>query len=237
MKLRKLNSDGCEDFNRFILRSRDGASEATPLHLLENEKTSSETSLEVNLSKINFSSRFEMGEYIVKQFEGHDLQKYLGDIGFWSGLALLWFDQFCPPARDGSRTVSMPYNYVLSHNYKHRYRHAVYITWQLVSRYGRNAQFLLCSEMPKRGELIEQLMARQDILSLEGAMNLASRLYTDPARKKFKKGAASRKGAGCVSRYISWLQQLELTHDLYSATSAELEKLLPSEFQRFLNAA
>ncbi|MDZ7685364.1 MAG: hypothetical protein U5O39_10520 [Gammaproteobacteria bacterium] len=76
-------------------------------------------------------------------------------------------------------------------------------------------------------------MARQYYLSCEGVMRLASRLYLDRERHTFKRGAAARASPGCVSRYISWLQQLELNYDLFSVTADELEQLLPAEFDRF----
>ena len=151
-----------------------------------------------------------------------------------TSLALLWFDRLCPPKPDGSRKPSMVYNYVLSDNFQHRPRHAIFTTWQLVSRYGEDARFLLSRELPVRGELIEQLMARQYFLNCDGVIRAASDLYYDSERETFKRGAAGRTGAGCVKRFMDLLQQLEVTYDLFSLSRENFVALMPAEFNRFL---
>lgn len=111
------------------------------------------------------------------------------------------------------------------------------MTWQLVNRYGADAKFLLSKEMATRGEITEQLMARQDNLSSEGIMLLASKLYFDPRTNSFKKGAASRTSPGCVSRYLVWLDQLKINYDVFMMSADDLESLLPNEFARFQGSA
>lgn len=234
MRIRKLTEYGQTEFTSYISRLRDGGVEEIPLWLLEHSDTSVEIEEAIDVEDINFSSRYEMGEYLCKKLKDTKIQKYIGDQGFWSWLALFWFSQLCPENKDKSRNPSMYYNYVLSKDYKHRPRQAVYMSWQLVHMYGEDARFLLCKEMSVRGELIEQLMARQDILSMRGVMTLASSLYTDKSNGQFKRGAAARDSAGCVSRFVSFLQQLELTYDLYMLKKNELEDLLPGEFAKFM---
>lgn len=233
MRIRRLNEHGIGEFERYIRQLREGKTVTDPEWILEDDRTSEPTHIPIELEKRSFPSRYELGEHLCEKLSGHNIQHYIGDRGFWSWIALFWFDELCPQ-KSGKRNPAMPYNYVLSHDYRHRPRHAVYITWQLVDRYGEASRFLLCKEVSTRGELIEQLMARQDILSLDGVMRLASQLYTDPNTGQFKKGAASRKSGGCVSRYVAWLQQLENTYDLFLATADDLKALLPSEFQRFI---
>jgi len=232
MKIRKLNAQGINEFSTFIENIRTGKNQNIPLHLLDSELYSEPLELDLEVTETRFNSRFEIGEYLTSVFCDKDIQSIIGDHGFWSWLALLWFDQLCPQV-NGLRKPSKEYNYILSKNYKHRPRHAIYMTWQLVSRYHDDAKFMLSKEPSTRGEITEQMMARQEILSSEGVMRLASALYYDPETGIFKKGAASRKSAGCVSRYISWLQQLQVTFDIFSITKEKLEALLPAEFNRF----
>ena len=234
MKLRKLTGKGLSEFSHFIQNLRDGQDLQTPKYLLDSEEHSEGVELDLDVTEEAFSSRYEMGEYLVELFRGKNIHSYMGDAGFWSWFALLWFEQLCP-VRDGKRKPSKEYNYILSPDYKHRPRHAIYMTWQLVSHYGPDALFLLGKEMSTRGELTEQMMARQENLSSEGVIRLASTLYLDPETRIFKRGAASRTGAGCIARYIRWLDQLRLTYDLFSITGEELEELLPGEFDRFRN--
>jgi hypothetical protein len=233
MKIRKLNDLGMKEFEYFVLNLRKGNSQNTPLHLLEAPPYSEEVNFDIEIEpERTFSSRFEIGVYLAGLFKDIDLQKHIGDRGFWTWFALVWFDQLCP-RKNKVRKPSMPYNYVLSADYKHRPRHAIYMTWQLVDRYGDDARFLLCKDPTTRGEMTEVLMARQSILSSRAVIQLASQLYFDPQSGGFKKGSAARKSAGCVARYISWIQQLQLTFDIFSITTDELEQLLPAEFDRF----
>lgn len=234
MKIRKLTTTGLSEFRHFIQNLRDGQTLQTPMYLLDSDEHSEAVELDLNVKQEAFASRYEMGEYLVTLFKEQRIHPFIGDSGFWSWLALLWFDQLCPSS-NGKRNPSKEYNYILSPEYNHRPRHAIYMTWQLVSHYGHDALFLLGKEMSTRGELTEQMMARQENLSSEGVIRLASTLYLNPETRIFKRGAASRTSAGCIARYIRWLDQLRLTYDLFSITKAELEELLPAEFERFRN--
>lgn len=233
MKMRKLNKSGIKEFERFIGNLRGGGQQNTPDYLLTDPSTSEPFEWDVELEQCAFATRYELGVYLAEKLKGVDAYKIMGDSGFWSALALFWFDQLCPQKVDGSRKTSMVYNYVLSENYNHRPRHAIFTTWQLVDLYGDFSHFLLSRELPVRGELIEQLMARQYFLSCAGVMQAASTLYYDPDRKTFKKGSAGRTSAGCVYRFVNWLQQLEINYDLFSISSDDLVGLMPKEFDRF----
>jgi|TARA_B110000503_G_C7162954_1_gene420520 hypothetical protein len=233
MNARKLNREGLRNFEEYIEALRMGEKLKTPTSLLTDIETSEGIDLNIQLSDQAFRSRYELGEALVKAIGEQNLQSLVGDTGFWSWLALYWFDQLCPPQLDESRKPSMVYNYLLSQSYNHRPRHAIFTTWQLVANYGDVAQFLLCKELPVRGELVEQMMARQYYMSCEGVMGAAAQLYWDPEKLSFRSGSASRKTAGCVSRFVAWLQQLELTYDLFSLNAEDLLALMPPEFDRF----
>lgn len=233
MKIRKLNKAGIKEFERFIANLSSDGKQNTPDYLLTDPSTSESLAWDLDLEKGEFANRYELGVYLIEKLDSVNVQKFIGDTGFWSALALLWFDQLCPEKADGSRNPSKVYNYVLSESHYHRPRHAIFTTWQLVELYGEDSYFLLSRDLPVRGELIEQLMARQYFLSCAGVMRAASALYYDPERKTFKKGAAGRTSAGCVYRFVNWLQQLEINYDLFSMSSEDLMGLMPKEFERF----
>ncbi|MFQ3246619.1 MAG: hypothetical protein ACI9SP_003272 [Arenicella sp.] len=236
MKVRKLNDHGIAEFTTFIDNCRSGYKQNIPSYLLEDDRSSVPLDIDISVIDREFASRFEIGIYLQEAFRGVEIQPLIGDQGFWSWFALLWFNKLCPLSIDGLRNPSKEYNYVLSKNYNHRPRHSIYMTWQLVNRYGNDVRFMLSKKPSTRGEITEQMMARQEFLTSDGAMRLASALYYDEKTGIFKKGAASRKSAGCVDRYVSWLQQLQVTYDLYSISKDELEELLPKEFDRFRSA-
>lgn len=230
---RRLNDAGLIEFENFVLDLRTNGTSSTPLYLLTDPSTSEPLGEQLALENTAFGTRYDLGVHLVEVLGTAEAGRFLGDRGFWSGLALFWFDQFCPAKEDGSRMPSKEYNYILSDNYNHRPRHAVFTTWQLVSRYGEDAKFLLSGSLPVRGELAEQLMARQYLLSCGGVIRTASQLYYDPDRNTYKKGSAARKSAGCIARYISWMDQLKVNYDLFSMSTDDLFNLMPREFDRF----
>ncbi|WP_370277411.1 hypothetical protein [Pontibacterium sp.] len=230
---RKLNDYGVLKFERFIEDLRAGAKQNTPHFLLTDHGTSEPLEEPVDLGSGEFETRYDLGVHLVKGLSSVDTQPLIGDVGFWSGLALYWFDQLCPVKADGSRNPSKSYNYILSQDYKHRPRHSVFTTWQLVEKYDRDSWFLLSKGLHVRGELIEQLMARQYFLSCDGLIRAASQLYFDSDRKTFKRGASGRTSPGCVYRYVNWLKQIEINYDLFSMSADDFLSLMPAEFDRF----
>lgn len=212
MLVRKLNSEGIAEFDRYLDLARENRSTEPPYWILDDDRVSQSVEDGFQIEQKVFRNRYEMGEYLAENVDENLDAQLFGDTGLWSWITLYWFDQFCPVDEDGNREVKKAYNYIPSSNYRHRYRHAIYMSWLLVRLYGKKARFLLSADMPVRGELIEQLMARQEILFFGGVMDLASTLYSDTDSGKFKRGAAGRTSPGCVSRYVAWLQQLALTY-------------------------
>lgn len=234
VEARRLNRKGMEAFGRYLDLLTDDGKLSVPFDLLEDPKTSESLSETVEVdSDLVFENRYQMGLYLVGLLSGTGSQNLLGDRGFWSWLALLWFEQLCPAGGDGKRKPSKEYNYILSENWRHRPRHALYTTWMLVANHGENALFML-SKMPhERGELIEQLAARQYFMACRGVIEAAHKIYYDSDRKTFKKGATSQRRGGNIRRFVSYLQQLDLTYDLGSISANSLLDILPREYDRF----
>ncbi|MCG7984688.1 MAG: hypothetical protein JAY90_18300 [Candidatus Thiodiazotropha lotti] len=230
---RRLNEQGMDAFQRHIQELADGTKLDTPAHLLTDPRYSEEIDTDVEVDPREFQTRFELGIYLTDILKETPIQALMGDTGFWSWLALYWFDQLCPQQANGTRKPSKPYNYILSPNYNHRPRHALFTTWMLVNRYGDTALFLLSKGPHERGELIEQLAARQYLISCQGVIETAKELYYDPERKTFKRGATSQKRQGNIRRFISYLQQLDLTYDLGTLASDALLEMLPDEYSAF----
>lgn len=233
MRLRRLNDPGILKFRDYIDSLRAGNKKAYPAYLLDDEQASSQIQISVEIERREFLNRYELGDYLRAQFADFDMQPFLGDCGFWSWIALFYFQQLCPE-QDGILRPAHAYNYILSKSFRERPRHSIYITWQLVNRYGPESRFLLSGELWKRGEAIDQIMMRANVLSFEGVIRLASELYTDPSSGGFKRGTTSRKKGGSVYRYMKWLKQIENTYDLHSISVDGLKSILPKEFGAFL---
>ena len=230
MKVRKLNVLGRSEFKKFLSEARAGISNQIPNHLLLDDQTSDPLGFDLEIEDKTFESRYEIGVYLVNLFQNVSEDLFISDYGLWDWFSLQWFDQLCP-VEGGILKPSKEYNYILSSDYRHRSRHAIYITWQLVSKYQEDVKFTL-SKLTERGEIAEQLMARQQILTSEGVMRVASKLYFDPNKNSFKRGAAGR-GEGSVIRYVAFLQQLQKNYYIDRISTDQLFSLLPPEFERF----
>lgn len=230
---RRLNKQGLESFQQHVLSLAKGEKLDTPAFLLTDPRYSESLDVDVRVELREFETRFELGQHVTEALNDVSVQSIMGDVGFWSWLALFWFEQLCPEQANGKRKPSKLYNYILSTNYNHRPRHAIYTTWMLVDRYGDTALFMLSKKPHERGELIEQLTARQYLITCRGVIEAAKELYYDPKRKTFKRGATSQKRRGNIRRFISYLQQLQLTYDLGTISSESLLKMLPEEYSLF----
>ena len=93
---------------------------------------------------------------------------------------------------------------------------------------------MLSKKPSDRGELIEQLAARQYFMSCRGVIEAAHQIYFDPDRRKFKRGSTSQTRGGNIRRFISYLQQLDLTYDLGTVTADSLMSILPPEYNGFV---
>jgi hypothetical protein len=84
----------------------------------------------------------------------------------------------------------------------------------------------------KRSDIFEQLAARQTIYGNPTIIVAAYHLYFDSAAQLPKRGAGG-KGAGSPRRLVSFIQQIDLTYDLWACTSEQFLGLLPKEFAKF----
>jgi hypothetical protein len=237
--LRKLNATGLAAFTDYLT---SGASGPAPVSLLTDMMTSEPLGKAIFPAARQFANRYEFGEYLVDLLSLFDPHAISLDRGLWSALALVWFDQLCPPDAQGKRKVAEAYRYVLSSDYKHYYRHLVRMPWQLVRDHGANSRFMLLAAkdgtepLRRHGEMVEQLGAVQSILRSRAIIGLASRLYGDPSTGRPKPGSAG-KGAGSVRRLGAVLQQIDLTFDVDVLPEEEALSILPREFNVWKGSA
>jgi len=231
-ELKRLNDEGLQLFSESIAAMRAASAGQVPTGILDDDRFSEAIENAPAVDHRKFESRYELGEYLVDVLSDFNWQDINHDAGLWSWLALYYFDQLCPTGAGGGRKPSMPYQYVLSRDYRYHSRHALRTTCDYVRQYGNAVRFMFSKSPDERGEIIEQLSARQEIAACPAVIEAASALYNDEARYTVKKGAAGR-GRGSIVRLIRVLQQYQLTYDLYSLTGNQLVNMLPAEFDRF----
>jgi len=241
MKLRRLNEKGLQDFADFIDRLALDPMLSPPSGILEDSEKTDVCRPGVEVERRKFSSRFEAAAHLYNKFIEAGISDNDLDRGVWAWLALLWFDQLCPPP--GKKARGWPGEQArwiptLS-DYRKHYRHLLAGPWRAYRFHSGNierARVLLCGPLYAPGDVSEQILSRQELVTNRGVVEVATRLYYDPLQKKLKRGAAG-KGPGSARRYADVLNQFDVTWDLYEMGSNEITTLLPQEFDRFMAAS
>ena len=237
MALKKLNKKGISQFENYLA---GGANGPPPLYLLDDpvysETVSAKISPPDDISVL--PDRYVFGNRLNDLLKDLNPTEINMDKGLWSGLALLWFDVFCPSASGGKRTPGAEYRYILSPNYKDYYRHLVRSPWRLVCDHGKNAKFALIAPragknpLAVNGEIFENICGRQQVLANRKIIEAANRLYFDVPKNRPKTGVAGS-GKGSARRFGLIFRQFDLTYDPASMPTDALTGLLPSEFERW----
>jgi hypothetical protein len=237
MKVRRLNTTGIEQFERFFDSLTDLAPLAVPIAALASPETSESLGVELEVEPRSFASRMELGSYLSEKLNGSGLLDINADRGLWAWLALFYFESLCPADSVGRRKPGDRARWILDpHNFQRYYRHLLAGPYRIVSAYAEQpeiAMCILCGAPDKPGDLVEQLASRQELVTNRAIIGVATRLYYDAGSGKLKRGAGG-KGRGSPRRLADVLQQFDVTFDLYSLDADELSRLLPTEFDRFL---
>jgi hypothetical protein len=231
--VRCFNEQGLAEFSRWL---HADVTAAVPASLLNDNYFS--TPLEKSqIPKVPlFKDRYEFGVFLVGLLNPYDPHHISYNAGLWSWLAAFFFEQLAPPDAEGKRVLRRPYVYVLSETRLY-YRHLVRAPWYLVRTHGTEAHYLLApiknddpAPLSRQSNLLNELAARQFLISSPTLIAAARRLYTDPRTGRQKRGAGA-KGKGSPRRLALIANQLALTYDIHNMSVDQFMKILPREFQ------
>lgn len=236
MRVRRLSQNGVDMFRGYLESLTTDDSAPYPAELLDDDEDASEIMPAVEVEARTFNSRIEAAEYLDEKFSSASMQGIEGDIGVWAWLALFYFDQLCAKDRDGDLRPGEIARWIPEiDNYRKYYRHLLLGPLSIYRAHRDDPQralALLCGPLREPGDVVEQLAARQELVTNRAVIQAATTLYVDNTTKKLRRGAAGR-GAGSARRLADVLNQLDVTWDLYGMAANELVLLLPKEFDRF----
>ena len=234
MIVRKLNSNGIEQFRAWISAARAGADAAPPFEALTDPATSDPLPAEIEVDPgHSFDRRLEFGEYLVEQLSRYGNSDIDTDSGLWTWISLAFIEQLCP-IRDGRRKVRSDDFYVLSADYNRRYRHLARTPWMLTCLHGKDARVVLSGEVHQHGEASEQFLSRQQLFTNRSFFAALNQLYVVERGESWRiKTGARAKTGGSMRRLGKVMRQYDLTWDLNGMASEELYAMLPPEFDAF----
>ena len=233
MILKKLNDNGIAILSEFLSDLRDENDTEPPYYLLNDETTSEDVSIKVDIEKREFQNKLDLAEYLDNFIPLlSDLEKW--DSNIWSWLSLFLFEQICPKLKDGKRKAPQDYRIILSNDFRHRYRHLLANPYSIYNQFKNTGNVLLYSPVNVITDFNEQIQSRIDIVSNSGILEAIDTLYFDNSSKKPKIGVLARDDKpGVLRRFIPILQQFDLTYDLQGMTSNQILSMLPSEFDKW----
>lgn len=226
---RSLNRYGVERFRAHLATLRAGATDPLPVELLDDAAYSEELPVDITVLVQEFPDRLTIARHLNERLGmlGHELADQ--DAGLWAWLALVYFDQLCPPSEDGSRRPGQSYRHI--REFRHRYRHLLFGPYQIYRRHGDLTALLLAGPLRSESSVYHEIVSRHDLIANKGVLQAALMLYFDPRRRRPKPGAqGSHRQPGTVRRFVRVLQQLDVTYDIYGLSGEQILGLLPQEF-------
>jgi hypothetical protein len=191
---------------------------------------------DVEVGSRGFSNRLEAGIFLNDLIDTTGINLPERDRGLWTWLTLFFFDAVCPADAYGNRRAQADARLLpMLDNHQRFYRHLLLGPF-LIVRAHRTApeQAIAFLHQPvwEPGEIVEQLASRKEMVTNHAVAEVAARLYFDPVKVAFKRGASS-KVRGAARRLATLLNQLDLTWYLYGMGADDMIRLLPKEFDRF----
>ena len=240
MLLRRLNEHGISLFGNYIdeLRSTN-ATIVPPRGLLDRPDTSVtiRPSLEIDSSPLE--TRLEAARRVddlISPLPSNIRSQLETDPGFWSWLSLYYFDSVCPSVK-GKRKPYASYRHLFdSEDRTGKYRHLLaspYVIYKQLYPAYRRGMAVLQGPVHTPGEVVEQIVGRNDLIGNPHVVEAYTNLYFDTSNNSIKYGAAGRR-SGCANRFGTLLNQFDRTYDLGSMSATQIVDLLPSpEFDRY----
>ena len=233
--LGRLTDAGIAAFRGYLDGLRAGGTEAPPLALIEDERFARPAYAGVTVEPRPFASRYDFARYADRLLALESPAAVFGDVPLWSWLSLYYFDQVCP-LREGLRKPGRDYRHIPEPGFRFGHRHLLSGAYLVYSVYGLKealAEFLLHGPLPNETRVFHEIVARQILVTNDAVIEAARRLYFDRHTKRPRRGAIQRKTPGGFLRFITVIQQLDLTYDLYSMRWEQLFEILPAEFARW----
>lgn len=236
IQVRRLNPLGIEAFEKYLDSLTSETPQAAPLQSLTAPESSESLGVTIKVEQRSFATRYELGGYLYSVIDGSGLQGVDADRGLWAWLALFYFESMCTADRWGRRKPGKRARWIPeTHDFQRYYRHLLAGPYRIYRAYSSQpdlAMSLLCGHPDRPGDLVEQLVSRQELVTNPAVVGLATKMYYDQEVGELKRGGGG-KGPGSPRRLAAVLRHFDVTYDLYSLGVEELSCLLPREFDRF----
>ena len=227
--IRTLTEEGVTRFCGFIEAPRQGDEVDWPIDLLTDDATSTLLPQAGQIEDRGFDSKYELADYIAQRLVHLPGEAVKYNQGLWGWLALYYFPHLCPPDDEGrhhplKEQLYIPPKVDQPLAYRTYYRHLIAGPYRIRQLHGRWSQALLWGPIDKHPDLLEQLAARQNLITNTEFIKAVVELYfrrDGNGAWSPKRGAVTRTRPGNLRRLKELLDQLDRTCDLYGLTAEQ----------------
>lgn len=236
MKVRRLTPDGVAKFAEFLNLLEHEPTRMVPTQMIEDPECSEVVAKPTEIQSRTFGNRYAAAQYLEETLSNIGIADVESDVGLWSWLTLLFFEELCPKNKEGERNLRERPAYIPEpQNYTRYYRHLLLGPYKIFRAHRddpKRAMALLCQPLHIIADIVGQLAAYQEIVSNKAVVEMATELYLDMQSGQIKRGAGG-KGPGSPRRLATIIDQFDVTWDLYAMSAAEFLNILPKEFEKF----
>ena len=245
----ELTARGIRAAQDYLAALRQDAAAKAPAGLLTDSGYAQPVAPAVYVELRSFASRREAGAYLDDRLAplSSTPARIADNAGLWSWLGMFYLEQVAGRDANGRLRISASdVAYVIDpqsdrRGDSQRHRHRLLAAWDIYTQHGEaRAQGLLSHPVSGMEQLADRLLGAVEAYRAHGIMDLANRLYTDPATGMQKPGIAgggqNQRPPGGIVRLLDVLNQLYMTYDVYGMTVQQLLPLLPPEFDRWQGA-
>jgi len=230
-QLRILNDRGIALYRDYLDELRSGSERKPPQELLVDPWCSARVPLDVSVEGKPFQNKLAIGKYLNDVLRLMPHSQIERQVGLWSWLTLFYFDDVCPLKKYGRRAPGPHYRYILDLDFRRFNRHLLLGPYNAYKLHGENSALLLYGPIHQTNQFFIELASRQALFTNRGVIDAATILYYDPKTGRAKRGTGTtERKPGALGRFVDVIQQLDLTHDLFSMKGTDVVALLPEEF-------
>ncbi|MYJ75297.1 MAG: hypothetical protein F4089_09460 [Gammaproteobacteria bacterium] len=234
-RVRCLTPKGIGEFGRYLKELQLHGDLPPPRALLTDDAHSVPSALgDVGVEPGKFASRRDFAEYIDSRFLDAGVFVSADESGMWEWLSLFYFDEVCPPNKQGFRKPGVEGRHLLrDRDARRRHRHLLRSPYLLYRKHqgGPNGELdlLLGYALPVHGVAATHIGERSRLLSSPGALVAASRLYFDPVARKPRLGYSDEESG--LRAYCKFVNNLPECFDLSDLSADTVIGLLPRKFE------
>jgi hypothetical protein len=238
--MKKLTQSGVEKFDKYLSTLAGGSStldgeDAPPTGLLEKDNTSEKSEIEIDFDFSKFGRKYELVRHLHEALPSLEERSFQFQKELFATFSLANLKTFSMPAAEGGFKTGNIERHIPRKSWKHRYRHLIRGPYLLYSLHGEDARVFLTGNLNVHGSISEQIASRQELVTSEGVIQALNLLYFNEDDFSLQRGhAGDKKRPGSIRRFATVIEQLKRTHDLMAINGEELVKLLPSDFDEFL---